>query len=181
MPLGKIIKTIKYQRTKGKKVKKDKSVPAETKTDENDVDVLNVVRQINLDNLGITTNFDSNSGHENSSSKKANMIPEFETIKKRKVGEGIPVSVPRRRRSSFTPGKFQSRSTSKAHGITREDASRGKSLLDVEIKPDKGSKTRQRKIVKGKKSSLEPKAKASDSYHIEESDKSEEHDIKVVS
>ncbi|XP_057429975.1 sister chromatid cohesion protein PDS5 homolog A-like [Lotus japonicus] len=178
MPLGKIIKTIKYQRTKGKKVKKDKSVPAETKTDENDVDVLNVVRQINLDNLGITTNFESNNGHENSSSKKANMIPEFETIKKRKVGEGIPVSVPRRRRSSFTPGKFQSRSTSKAHGITREDASRGKSLLDVEIKPDKGSKTRQRKIVKGKKSSLEPKAKASDSYHIEESDKSEEHDIK---
>lgn len=182
MPLGKILKNIKSQGAKGKKMKKNKSVPAQTKKPEDDIDILNVVRQINLDSLGISTNFESSNGHEHSLSKKVQKDPEFATIKKRKAGEETPVPVPKRRRSSFTNGKLRSGSTSKAsQRVSGEDSSGVKLLLDAEINPDTGSKTKQRKMVKGKEPSSEPKVKVSESYHMDESDKSEEHDMKVES
>ncbi|XP_061344321.1 sister chromatid cohesion protein PDS5 homolog A [Gastrolobium bilobum] len=179
MPLGKIIKSIKSQGTKGKKVKKNKSVPAETKMAENDIDIINVVRQINLDNLGISTNFESSNGHENSLGKKVQKDPEFATTKKRKAGEATPVPVPKRRRSSITHRKSRPSSTFKApRRVSGEGSSGVKLPLDAEINPDTDSKTMQRKMVKGREPSFELKVRASESYHDDVSYKSEEHDMK---
>ncbi|KAK7303437.1 hypothetical protein RJT34_14343 [Clitoria ternatea] len=177
IPLGKIIKDIK-SRTKGKKVKKKKSVPAETKT-ENDIDILNMVREINLDNLGIVTNFESSNGYENLLSKKLQKDPEGETNKKRKVGEVTPVPVPKRKRTSVTHGKSRASSTPKApQRVEAEDSSGVELLLGAESNPDTDSKTMQRKRVKGSEPSTEPKVKASKSYHHNNSDKSKEHELK---
>ena len=180
MPLGRMIKNIKSQGTKGKKMKKNKTAPAETKKAENDIDILNMVREINLDNLGISTNFESSNGHENSLSKKAQNDPESTTTKKRKVGEASSVPVPKRKRTSFTHGKLRPSSTSKApQRVSGVDSSRVKSTMDAEFNPDTDRKTTQRKMVKSSEHSLKPKAKAFKSYHNDEADKSDEHDPKV--
>jgi len=188
MSLGKIIKDIKSQGTKGKRVKKKKAVPAEkkkavpaeTEKAENDIDILNVVRQINIDNLGLSTNFESSNGHENSLSKKLQKDPERATIKKRKGEDLTPVPVPKRKRSSFTHGKSRSSSTpSKAPPRgSGEDSSRVKLLSGAEFNPDTDSKAIKRKKVKGNEPSIQAKAKAPKSYH---DDKSKEHDLKVKS
>lgn len=181
MPLGKIVKKIRSQGTKGKKVKKDKTTTAETEKAEDDFDILNMVREINLDNLGTSNNFESSNGHEISLSKVQKDL-EFGTIKKRKVGEETLVTVPKRRRSSITHRKSRSGSSSKASQKVSEEVPSGvKLLLDAVINPDTGSKNMQRKLVKGKEPSSEPTIKASKSFRIDESDKSEEHDIKVES
>ncbi|KAK7332449.1 hypothetical protein VNO80_29201 [Phaseolus coccineus] len=179
MSLGKIIKDIKSKGTKGKRVKKKKAVPAETKKAENDIDILNVVRQINIDNLGLSTNFESSNGHENSSSKKLQKDPERATIKKRKGEDLTLVPVPKRKRSSFVHGKSRSSSnTSKAPPrVSGEDSSRVKLLSGAEFNPETDSKTIQRKKVKGNEPSIQAKVKASKNYH-DDSDKSKEHDMK---
>ncbi|CAI8590496.1 unnamed protein product [Vicia faba] len=179
IPLGKIVKKIRSQGTKGKKVKKDKTTTAETKEAEDDFDILNMVREINLDNLGTSNNFESSNGHESSLSKKVQKDLEFGTIKKRKVGEETLVPVPKRRRSSITHRKSRPGSSSKASQKVSEEVPSGvKLLLDAVITPDTGSKNMQRKLVKGKEPSSEPTIKAFKSYRIDESDKSEERDIK---
>lgn len=180
MPLGKIIKDIKSQGTKGKKVKKKKAVPAETKKAENDIDILNMVREINLDNLGSSTNFEASNGHENSLSKKLQKDPECATIKKRKA-EVTLVPVPKRKRSSFAHGKSRSSSTppKAPPRVSGEDSSEVKFPLGAKFNPDTHSK--QRKKVKDNEASIEAKVKASKSYHDNDSDKSEEHGMKVKS
>ncbi|KAL2603500.1 hypothetical protein GLYMA_09G014600v4 [Glycine max] len=177
MPLGKIIKDIKSQGTKGKKVKKKKAVPAETKKAENDIDILNMVREINLDNLGSSTNFEASNGHENSLSKKLQKDPECATIKKRKA-EVTLVPVPKRKRSSFAHGKSRSNSTPPKGPprVSGEDSSEVKFPLGAKFNPDTHSK--QRKKVKDNEASIEAKVKASKSYHDNDSDKSEEHGMK---
>ncbi|TKY53908.1 Sister chromatid cohesion protein PDS5-like B [Spatholobus suberectus] len=184
IPLRKMLKHIKSQGTGGKKVKRNKLVPAETKKATNDFDVLNMVRQINLDNLGTSTNFERSNGHEHSLSKKALKDPESATGKKRKAGETTPVPVPKRRRSSSSAhGKRLSTSVSKAsRRVSGEDSPRPKLLPDAEANPDADSKTMQRKMVKGSEkdlliSSLKQKAKGSDSYHDDELNKPDEHDM----
>ncbi|RDX89521.1 Sister chromatid cohesion protein PDS5-like B, partial [Mucuna pruriens] len=184
IPLRKMLKHIKSQGTSGKKVKRNKSVPAETKKTENDFDVLNMVRQINLDSLGTSTNFEPSNGHEHSLSKKALKDPEPATGKKRKAGETTPVSVPKRRRSSSAHGKLRlSTSISKAsRRASGEDSPPPKLLLDAEINPDADNKTMQREMVKSSEqdlliSSLKQKVKGSDSYHNDELNKPDEHDM----
>lgn len=182
-----MLKNIKSKGSSGKKVKRNKSVPAETKEAENDFDVLNMVRQINLDNLGTSTNFEPSNGHEHSLSKKALKDPESATGKKRKAGE-TSVPVPKRRRSSSAHGKLRlSTSISKAsRRVSGEDSPRPKLSLDAELNLDADSKTMQRKMGKGSEkdlliSSLKQKIKGSDSYHNDELNKPDEHDMTVQS
>lgn len=174
---------MKSKGTKGKRVKKKKAVPAETKKVEKDIDILNMVREINLDNLGLSTNFESSNGHENSLSKKLQKDPECATIKKRKAEEVTLVPVPKRKRSSIAHGKSRSSSTPRKAPprVSGEDSSGAKLLLGAEFNRDTGSKTKQRKKVKGNEPSIEEKIKASKSYHDNDADKSEEHDMKVKS
>ena len=188
MPLGKMLKRIKSQATSGKKVKKSKSVLAETNKAENDIDILNMVGQINLDNSGISTTFEPSNGYEHSLSKKAMQDPENASSKKRKAGETTPVSVPKRRQSSSTHRKLRlSTSTSKAsQTISGDDSPGAELLLDTEVNPDADSKSIERKMVKGSDknllvSSLKQKLNDSESYHNDESNEPDEHDMKVQS
>ncbi|KAK7246004.1 hypothetical protein RIF29_40861 [Crotalaria pallida] len=177
MPLGKIIKNIKSQGTRGKRVKKNKSVAAETKKTENDIDILNMVREINLDNLGVSANFESSNGHEHSLSKKLQKDPVCPTNKRRKDDEATPSPVPKRKRSSLTHGKSRSSSTSKGpRRFPGEDSYGAKSLVDAKSNPDTDIKATSRKIGKGSDLSLKPKVKVSESHHNDEADKSDEHD-----
>ncbi|CAJ1941535.1 unnamed protein product [Sphenostylis stenocarpa] len=181
IPLRKMLKHVKSQGTTGKKVKRNKSVPAETKKAENDFDILNMVRQINVDNLGTSSNLEPSNGHENSLSKKD---PESAPGKKRKARETTPVPVPKRRRSSSTHGKLRlSTSISKAsRRVSGEGSPQPKFLLDEEANPDADSKTIQRTMVKGSEkdlllSSLKQKVKGSEGYHNDELNKPDEHDM----
>ncbi|XP_019440010.1 PREDICTED: sister chromatid cohesion protein PDS5 homolog A-B [Lupinus angustifolius] len=182
MPLGKIIKNIKSQGTKGKKVKKNKSVPAETRQTENDIDILNMVREINMDNLGVSTNFESSNGHNHSLSKKLQKDPVCAANKNRRGGEETPSPVPKRKRSDVTRGKFRLSSTSKdSQRFSGEESSGVKSLVDAEINLDTDIKAMPRKIVRGNDHSLKPKAKVSEINRNDEADKSDEHDLQLQS
>lgn len=99
VPLGKMVKHIKSYSAKGKKFKKDKSALAETGNAENDVDILKMVREINLDNLGQSSKFASSNGHEHSPSMKSRLDLKLQKGEKRKASGETSVSVPKRRRS----------------------------------------------------------------------------------
>lgn len=115
VPLGKMIQQIKSQGAKGGKAKKKKSSPAEVKGTENDVDILQMVREINLDNLGVLNKFESSNGHKHFPSKQIKVDLENEEIKKRKATDVTSFPVPKRRRSLSAHGGFRTpKSNSKA-------------------------------------------------------------------
>lgn len=177
-----LAKSIKNRRTKGKMVKKNKCVSAEIEKAENDIDVLSMVRQINLDNLGISTKFESSNGHENSLGKKAKKDTEYAINKKRKAGEeASPVPVPKRKRSSTHGSLRSSSSTPKGPQRVSEDSPEAKLPFDAEVSLDRDSRTVQRKVVKGsnsdlKVSTLKQKAKGSKISDNDEANNSDEHD-----
>ncbi|KAG8649135.1 hypothetical protein MANES_08G068700v8 [Manihot esculenta] len=100
VPLGKMIKQLKLRGTRGGKVKKNKSLSAKTKNAESDVDVLKVVREINLDNMGLSSKFESSNGHKHSPSEKRKAETEHQKAKKTKFTDVASVTVPKRPRSS---------------------------------------------------------------------------------
>ncbi|KAF3451892.1 hypothetical protein FNV43_RR07988 [Rhamnella rubrinervis] len=102
VPLGKMIKRFKSQGTKAKKVKKNKSSPIEVGDTENDVDILKMVREINFDNLGKPSKFESSNGHEHSPSKKSFTGSDLKKSEKRKASDQTSAPVPKRRRSLST-------------------------------------------------------------------------------
>ncbi|GAB4830723.1 hypothetical protein Ancab_004756 [Ancistrocladus abbreviatus] len=108
MPLGKLIKHIKSRRNKAKKVVKNDYLPSEMNNVGHDVDILNVVREINLDGLEGLAKFESSNGHETILGSKRN--DEENQKKKRKGRDAASVSVPKRRRSvsARSPSKFSS-------------------------------------------------------------------------
>ncbi|KAK4275808.1 hypothetical protein QN277_018828 [Acacia crassicarpa] len=183
VPLGKMVKHIKSQGSKRKKGKKNKPVLDDKKKAENDVDILKMVRQINLDNLGMPAKFESSNGDEDSLSKKMQKDLAHAMTKKGKSGEETPVQVPKRRRSSSTPRSLRlSSGTSKASLTVSEDSPEAKLPSDADLIPDTDSKTKQRRKVKGSKphlsSSLKRKAEVSDSHHDDEAYESDKHDLK---
>ncbi|XP_047148775.1 sister chromatid cohesion protein PDS5 homolog A-like isoform X1 [Vigna umbellata] len=184
IPLRKMLKHIKSQGSRGKKVKRKKSPSAETKKEENDFDTVNMARQINGDNLGTSSNVEASNGHGHSLSKKALKDLGSTAGKKRKARETTPIPVPKRRQSSSTPGKLTlSTSISKtSRRVSEEESPQPKLLLDEEVSPDADGKTIQKKMVKGSEkdlllSSLKQKVKGSDGYHNDELNKPDEHDM----
>ncbi|XP_062088082.1 sister chromatid cohesion protein PDS5 homolog A [Humulus lupulus] len=111
VPLGKIIKHLRSKGAKGKKSKRDNSTLAVSGIAENDVDVLKMVREINLDNLGKSNKFESSNGHEHSPSKKSTPDLKHKQNEKRKASDETPVPVPKRRRSSSGQSAFRSQSS----------------------------------------------------------------------
>ncbi|XP_050367583.1 sister chromatid cohesion protein PDS5 homolog A [Argentina anserina] len=124
VPLGKIMKHLKSQKNKAKKEKKNKVSSANPEKAENDVDILNMVREINLDNLGESSKFELSNGHENLPSKKSRTDTKHHKDSKRKASDEASVPVPKRRRSS----KTQPRSTSKSPLSASLDVSRNRKL-----------------------------------------------------
>jgi sister-chromatid-cohesion protein PDS5 len=95
VPLGKIIKRLKAKGAKARKHVRNEALPVEEKT-ENEVDILQMVREINVDNLGSASGkLESNNGHEYSGKG------ESDKKKKRVVeSESADVPVPKRQRSA---------------------------------------------------------------------------------
>lgn len=180
-----MLKHIKSLGISGKKVKKIKSLPAETKMAENDYDILNMVRKINLDSLGASANFEVSNGHDHALSKKGLKDPEHATGVKRKTEETAPIPVPKHRRSSSSNGKLRlSTSTLKASRRTSGEYSHGaRLLLDAEVSPDTDNKNMQRIMVEDLLlSSLKRKVKGSETEsHNAELNDHDEHDMKVQS
>ncbi|XP_050288244.1 sister chromatid cohesion protein PDS5 homolog A isoform X1 [Quercus robur] len=202
MPIGKMLKHLKSKGAKAKQVKKNKSSPAEAKKAENDVDILKMVREINIDNLGVSTKFESSNGHEHFPSKKAKVDPKHEKGKKRIASDTASVQVPKRRRSSPAHSAFRSpTSTSKARSrVSRDelDRSRLSSLQSIEMDQDSGFdvkdkiSTQKKKaegaetdllvssIQKNKSSSSKQKGKLSDRGHNDEENEvgeANDHDV----
>ncbi|MED6121428.1 hypothetical protein PIB30_030020 [Stylosanthes scabra] len=166
IPLGKMLKRIKAQATSGKKVKRSKNVTAEVENAENDDDILTPVKQSNLNESGVSTNFEPSNGHEHSLSKNALKNPEYSSSsKKRKAGETTPISTPKSRQSSSTSKSSQR-------------------VLGEEFpEPDGNNRSKQRKMVKGSDkdllvSSLKQKNKHSDSHYNDDSDEPDDHEMK---
>lgn len=96
-----MIKRLKSKGAKSRKVK-SKSSPAKKKHAKNDVDILKMVREINLGAMEMSSKFESSNGHEYSSHRKAIMDKKPENKKRRRSNDVTPVTVPKRRRSSST-------------------------------------------------------------------------------
>ncbi|KAI3718580.1 hypothetical protein L6452_19457 [Arctium lappa] len=100
VPLGKMLKRLKAKGSKARKAVKNDSTPAVVET-ENNVDILGMLREINLDNVGVSTKFDSSNGHEKITS-------EAKLKRKNLPNDLTNVSVPKRRRSSSAKGHKRS-------------------------------------------------------------------------
>ncbi|XP_010243945.1 PREDICTED: sister chromatid cohesion protein PDS5 homolog A-like isoform X2 [Nelumbo nucifera] len=106
VPLGKMIKRLKSQRAKTKKIAKNKALTAERKNQDNDVDILGMVREINLDNLERSKDLESGNGHryfvsggKENDATVSDKIPEQQKRKRGKTGDSISMAIPKRRRS----------------------------------------------------------------------------------
>jgi sister-chromatid-cohesion protein PDS5 len=138
IPLGKIVERLRAQGTKTRKGKKNKSVPAEDENGKNDVDVLKMVREINLDHLQMLDKFESSNGHKHSPSERAEICQRDQKGNKRNVGDATSVvSVPKRRRSSsgHSPYKF-SNSGPKVQLKASEDELHLESDMDKNVSLD---------------------------------------------
>ncbi|XVF26230.1 hypothetical protein REPUB_Repub13aG0281300 [Reevesia pubescens] len=113
VPLKKMIKRLKSKGAKDGRGKKNMSLSAEAKDAEN-VDILKMVREINLDSLGMSSKFESSNGHNYFPTKKAKMEQEHQKGQKRKVSGEASVPVPKRKRSLSAHSAFKiSKSVSK--------------------------------------------------------------------
>lgn len=162
VPLGKMIQRIKSQGGKTGKAKKKKSSLAEVNNAGNDFDILKMVREINLDNLGSSNKFESSNGHKHSPSKKINFDLDHQESKKRKTTDAVSVSVPKRRRSSSAFSGFKSpKSASKGSlRVSGDDSFEAKVSsyssikMDTDIHDSEGRKSMEKKQFKNSKSGL---------------------------
>ncbi|OVA10818.1 hypothetical protein BVC80_8199g2 [Macleaya cordata] len=132
MPLRKMIKSLKSQGTKTRKVRKRKVLPAKRNNPENDDDILGMVREINLDNFERAKNLETGNGYEHTPSGEmdeqvnGDEIPESRKRKRRKVGQTTSMTVSKRRIYSSAEGvnkSSRSRSTLKgSRKASRDDS-----------------------------------------------------------
>ncbi|XP_010538450.1 PREDICTED: sister chromatid cohesion protein PDS5 homolog A-A-like isoform X2 [Tarenaya hassleriana] len=127
VPLGKIIERLK-SRGKGKK---NKSLPVRTENGENDVDILKMVREINLDQLGVLNKFESSNGKKHSPGMRGDTGQEDKHTNKRKAGDATSlISVPKRQRSSsgHSPFKFSSTSPRFPSKSSKDELQQGRDI-----------------------------------------------------
>ncbi|XP_043688840.1 sister chromatid cohesion protein PDS5 homolog A-B isoform X2 [Telopea speciosissima] len=132
VPLGKMMKRLISQRTKARKVVKNKALPAERKNKETDIDILGMVREINVENLEKSKNLDSRNGHgcllgeeTEDDQSMGERVPISRKRKRRKRNDTTSIAVPKRRRSSSQGIKKNSvsRSSLKSLGNASADNS----------------------------------------------------------
>lgn len=92
-----MIKRLKPQGTKNRRGKIGHSEKGKV---ENDIDVLKMVREINLDNIGLSSRFDSSNGNEHSPSKQTRGDRMHQNGDKHEASVTTLGSIPKRRRSS---------------------------------------------------------------------------------
>ncbi|KAG6583667.1 Sister chromatid cohesion protein PDS5-like B, partial [Cucurbita argyrosperma subsp. sororia] len=112
VPLGKMIKVMKSSGSRGKKSKNVKKKLVEKKNAENDVDILTMVREINL---STTSKLESTNGREDFHVKRTNVDAMPARSKKRKLSDATSIPVSKHKKSSSGHSRSRSKSTSKAH------------------------------------------------------------------
>lgn len=97
IPLGKLMKRLKAKAAKARKEVKNESAPAGV-SDENNFDILKMVKEINSDNLGKDSKIGSSNDHERIHKKRRST----DNLQKRKslFNESKDVPVPKRKRTS---------------------------------------------------------------------------------
>lgn len=185
VPLGKMLKLLKAKGTKARKVVKNESMPVGTKNEDN-VDILKMVREINLDNLGISNKSEVSNGHEDIGNKIK--TDQKHRRKKKRVDSGkTNVSVSKQRRLS-AQGAYKvsiSRNISKGSLSQEEGSSSESSERDEELRTvSEGKMSMQENMVEPAESDLlvtclqkssnslsKHKSKISDKGHTDEANK----------
>ncbi|CAN0890858.1 Sister chromatid cohesion protein PDS5 homolog A [Linum grandiflorum] len=98
-PLGVMLKQLKAKSTKAGRNKKEKSSSAKGKSTGNDFDILKMVKEINVDNVVVSSKFESSNGHKDAPIQKPKEL-ERQKVEKRKSIDVASVPVPKRRRSA---------------------------------------------------------------------------------
>ncbi|XP_018439839.1 sister chromatid cohesion protein PDS5 homolog A isoform X2 [Raphanus sativus] len=141
IPLGKIVERLRAQRTKSREGEKNKSVPAEDENGKTDLDVLKMVREINMDHLRMVDKFESSNGHTHSPGKRANTVETDQKANKRSdVDATSVVSVPKRRRSSsgHSPFKFSNSGSKKELHEERD--------MDTNVSPSDDNSNQEKRL-----------------------------------
>ncbi|KAL3850966.1 hypothetical protein ACJIZ3_012848 [Penstemon smallii] len=95
MPLGKLMKRLKAKAAKARKDVKNVSAPSGVSND-NDIDILKMVKEINSDDVGTTNKFESSNGHEVHKKRSDLKLQKRKTL----FSGSSDVPVPKRRRTS---------------------------------------------------------------------------------
>ncbi|KAI4371182.1 hypothetical protein MLD38_019448 [Melastoma candidum] len=106
LPLKKMMKQLKSRGAKGKKEKR-KSLPEETNVEKN-LDILNMVRKINLDMMDISNKPESRNGHEKLPTKENKSEINYQNGDTSEASDAPPSQIPKRRRSSSAHGSAKS-------------------------------------------------------------------------
>ncbi|KAM7263653.1 hypothetical protein ACFE04_001336 [Oxalis oulophora] len=180
LPLGNMMKQLKSKGSKATKEKKIKHLPIESGNAENDVDILKMVREINLDNMGISRKFESSNGHDQSPNKKTEVEAKSPKDTKRKVTDASPVPIPKRRRSSLGTPKSTPR------GSGDEPRKRRVFLFDSIGKVSKDEASKKKKTTKSPESGVlssqaRKKKNFSSKRKAKESESDEENEISELS
>lgn len=192
-----MLKLLKAKNTKARKLVKNESLPAGTKNEDN-VDILKMVREINLDNLGISNKTEVSNGHEDVG-KKIKTDQKHRKKKKRVGSEKTNVSVSKQRRLS-AQGAYKvsiSRNTSKGSLSEEEGSSSESSESDEALQTvSEGKMSLQENMVEPAESDLlvtclqknsnsfsKRKSKISDNDRTNEANKVgglNDYDVKVI-
>ncbi|XP_077217250.1 sister chromatid cohesion protein PDS5 homolog A-like isoform X2 [Tasmannia lanceolata] len=167
MPLRKMMKCLKYQGTKKKKVGRKHILPAERSNPENGFDILGMVREINVGNLERSKDMKSGKGaddHEYFASGEAadqninKIVPSSWKKKKRNTGTAISMPVQKRKRPPFTKDVLissNSRNTTKGRGKASQASSLNSIIPSLQSLQDSGVKSpMERDMVKPTESDL---------------------------
>lgn len=106
LPLKKMVKHMKSRGKKGRKARKSKT--SEIRKPENDIDVLNMVRQINLDTMDMSAKLDSANGREHPHTKGTKSQLRYQNGEKSEGSDATPSPIPKRKRSSSAHGAVKS-------------------------------------------------------------------------
>ncbi|KAK4800886.1 hypothetical protein SAY86_021373 [Trapa natans] len=141
LPLKKMIKRLKPMDTKSKK---GKGHPEKEKV-ENDIDVLKMVREINLGNIGLPSKFDSSNGNEHSPSKQIRGDQMHQNGDKHEATIANLGSIPKRRRSSSAQkatSKFKDITFTKKRLVSSPDADLLASCISKKISSSSKQKSK---------------------------------------
>ncbi|KAL5972453.1 hypothetical protein ACLOJK_041708 [Asimina triloba] len=141
LPLGKMMKQLKSQRIKKRKKVGKQSLPSEKNNTENDMDILGMVREINLENnerASTMENSKSGSNQKHFATKEridqnGKKISESQKKKKKKTGDIFSTPVPTRKRSPF--GKDTRRQSHSKNSVKSIEKTSQTSSKNTEISP----------------------------------------------
>ncbi|KAL0310797.1 UNVERIFIED_CONTAM: hypothetical protein Sangu_2374400 [Sesamum angustifolium] len=156
MPLGKLMKRLKAKAAKAKREVKNEPAQAGV-ANENDFDILKMVKEINTDSLGASTKFESSNGHGRARRKRRS----GDECEERNMlsSESTDVPVPKRRR---TPSGQSYRSPS---AVSSKDSKRPTNVNQENINND-SDKTDEKPQTSSEDQSMQEKTAESPEFKL---------------